>query len=287
MEPAVAGLVLVSAIFHPLWNAMVKGDDWPERAFLALMATFLVASGTHSVLAGADLLSVIDAWPYVLVSSAGLTTYAYNLILTYKKGDLSAYYPIIRSSPLFIVVVGVLFLDHSYSLPLLAGIGLVMGGALVLQHKSGGRLLDDPPTLARALVALAGTGVYSISDSRGVRLVEPMVFMFWVQVLVTPALILLFLRRDRRRPLDLLFTGWRLSPLRYLFAGSICYGSYYLILLAYQWGGDVAAVTATRQVSIPLSVLLGGFFFREKGIPRRIAASLVLTVGIVVIILAR
>ena len=287
METAVAGLVLVSAVLHPLWNALIKGDDRPERAFLALMALFLVFSGTHAVATGADLASGIEAWPYILVSSAGLATYSYNLILTYKRGDLSIYYPIIRSSPLFVVVVGVLFLDATYSLFLLGGIGLVMLGALMLQFRRGARLLDDPGTFARAVVAMAGTGVYSISDARGVRLVEPAVLMFWVQVLVLPTLIVLFLRFGDLRLGALLLAGWRLSPVRYLLSGGICYTSYILILIAYQWGGDVAAVTSVRQVSIPLSVLLGGFFFQEKGIPRRIVASLVLAGGIVVIVFAR
>ena len=287
MEIAVAGLVLVSAVLHPLWNALIKGDDRPERAFLAVMAMFLVFSGAHGVATGADLLSGIEAWPYILISSAGLATYSYNLILTYKRGDLSIYYPIIRSSPLFVVVVGVLFLDATYSLLLLAGIGLVMVGALMLQYRRGTRLLDDPGTFARAVVAMAGTGVYSISDARGVGLVEPPVLMFWVQVLTAPTLAILFLRFGDLRIGALLFAGWRLSPFRYLLAGAICYSSYILILIAYQWGGDVAAVTSVRQVSIPLSVLLGGFFFHEKGIPGRILASLVLTAGIVVIVFAR
>jgi drug/metabolite transporter (DMT)-like permease len=287
VETSVAGLVLVSAILHPLWNALIKGDDRPERAFLALMALFLVFSASHAVATGADLLSGIEAWPYIVVSSAGLATYSYNLILTYKRGDLSIYYPIIRSSPLFVVVVGVLFLDVTYSLLLLAGIGLVMAGALMLQYRRGTRLLADPGTFARAVVAMAGTGIYSISDARGVQLVEPPVLMFWVQVLVLPTLIVLFLRFGDLRLGALMLTGWRLSPFRYLLSGGICYSSYILILIAYQWGGDVAAVTSVRQVSIPLSVLLGGFFFHEKGIPGRILASLVLAAGIVVIVFSR
>jgi len=48
--------------------------------------------------------------------------------------------------------------------------------------------------------------------------------------------------------------------------------------------GDVAAVTAVRQASIPLSVILGGVFLSEGSIVRRLIASLILALGIVLIV---
>ncbi len=286
MEPSIVGLVLLSAILHPLWNALIKSHARPEEAFLALMGMFAAFALIHALATGADLLSVVRVWPFVLISAVGLSTYGYNLVLTLKRGDLSAYYPIVRSSPLFIVIVGVLFLGEHYSPFLLAGIGLVVIGALSLQYRPGTRFLDDPATLARAVLAMFGAGVYSITDSRGVRLVEPMVLLFWVQVLVYPTLVLLFHRFGGHRVRALVLGGWRTPPARNLLTGAICYGSYYLILTAYRMGGEVAAVTAVRQASIPLSVLFGGFYFREEGIPRRLLAALILSVGIVVIVLA-
>ncbi len=283
MELYIAGMVLLSAVLHPIWNALIKGDARPDMAFMALMFMFLFFSGAHGLATGADFLSVAEAWPLVLISSAGLTVYGYTLVLTLKHGDLSAYYPIVRSSPLFIVIVGVLFLEARYTPSLLAGMGLVVGGAIALQYQPGSRFFNDPATLLRALAAMVGSGVYSISDSRGVRLVEPMVFMFWVQVAVIPVLSVLFLRNRGSAPL---FAGWRPRALRYLTLGCVCYGSYILVLFAYRLGGEVAAVTTVRQASIPVSVVLGGFFFKEGNIPRRLVASAVLAAGIVVIVLA-
>ncbi len=283
MELYIAGMVLLSAVLHPIWNALIKGDARPDMAFLALMAMFLFFAGAQGLATGADFLSVAEAWPLVLLSAAGLALYGYNLVLTLKQGDLSAYYPIIRSSPLFIVIVGVLFLDARYTPSLLAGIVLVVGATIALQHRPGSRFLHDPATLLRALAAMVGSGVYSISDSRGVRLVEPAVFMFWVQIAVIPVLSALFFRH---RGSVSMFAGWRPRALRYLFLGCICYGSYILVLYAYRLGGEVAAVTTVRQASIPVSVVLGGFFFKEGSIPRRLAASAVLVAGIIVIVLA-
>jgi len=70
----------------------------------------------------------------------------------------------------------------------------------------------------------------------------------------------------------------------FIVPGVMAYTSYYLILIAFKLGGDVAAVTSVRQASIPISVLLGGFFLREGAILRRLFASLLLAAGIGVII---
>ncbi len=44
----------------------------------------------------------------------------------------------------------------------------------------------------------------------------------------------------------------------YLAGGTANYVSYYLIFVAFSLGGNVAAVTAVRQASIPFAVLIGG-----------------------------
>jgi drug/metabolite transporter (DMT)-like permease len=73
-------------------------------------------------------------------------------------------------------------------------------------------------------------------------------------------------------------------PFHALLLAAIVYASYILILIAYERGGDVAAVTAVRQASIPLSVILGGVFLREESTVRRLIASLILALGIVLIV---
>jgi uncharacterized membrane protein len=68
-----------------------------------------------------------------------------------------------------------------------------------------------------------------------------------------------------------------------LLPGIIAYSSYYLILLAYQSGGEVGAVTALRQTSILISVALGGLFLREGAMARRFIAAGILMFGVILI----
>jgi len=289
MEPTVALLVLVSATMHPIWNALAKRDENPEWVFFSLLLLTTAFGGGHALAVGEDL-SIGRAWPFPLISAAGLSLYGIALVLTLRRGDLSVYYPIIRSSPLFIVLIGYLLLGERYSTSLLLGIALVLGAAFLLQYRRGARLFHDPLTLGLAALAMAGSGTYSISDARGVQLVEPMFMFFWSGALALPvfaAFLWLIHRRRDGSAFARFVAGWTTRPWRHLAVGVLAYASYLLLLTAYKLGGNVAAVTSVRQASIPISVLLGGVLLKEIGIPARFAWSLVLAAGIVVVILSR
>jgi drug/metabolite transporter (DMT)-like permease len=285
LEPEIAGLVLLSAAFHPLWNALVKRDPRPEGAFVGLMAALAVLALVHSLAAGSSLDAILAVWPLAVVSAAGQLLYGVCLVATLKRGDLSAYYPIIRSSPLFVVAFGILFLGEVYGGLMLAGVAAVLLGAFQLQHRPGARLLDDPLTLSLAGLALCGTGIYSIADSRIVRTVAPEVLLFWVQLACIPAYALAA-RALGGAVSGRGLLGWLTAP-RHLLLGAVCYASYFLILTAFRMGGEVAAVTTVRQASIPLSVVIGGWFLGERLMRRRLPASLLVAGGIATVVLAR
>jgi len=289
MDITIAGIVLVSAALHPFRDLMVKKNMFPESAYFACISLWVVFAAVHSVILGFDLWSAAAVWPLVLFSCLGVFLYYMGTMETIKRGDVSVYYPILRSSPLPVVVVGFLALGHRYSLTTLGGIALVLIGAFFLQYKRGTRLFRQPLVMLTALGALAGSGVYSLADAEAMRTVEPMVFLFWVNVLVVlcSAIYIMVMKSPGRSHLTHLFGGWRQTPVMYVMAGLSSYASYYLILTAFQMGGNVAAVTSVRQVSIPLAVILGGLYLKEADTRSRLLWAVVLAAGVVVIILAR
>jgi len=82
-------------------------------------------------------------------------------------------------------------------------------------------------------------------------------------------------------------TGWVETPFRFAFAGVTAYASYYLILITFQMGANVAAVASVRQISIPISVLMGGLILKEARMTGRLAWSGLLALGIVLIALSK
>jgi drug/metabolite transporter (DMT)-like permease len=288
MDPLTAALVLASAALHPLWYALVKRDPDPNAAFVGLNAVFAAIALGHAALRGAGLPAAArEAWPLLVLSAIGQLVYGLSIVLVLRRGDLSAYYPIIRSSPLAIVAVGFLVLGERYRPVLLAGIALVLAGTFALQYRPGVRLLAEPLNFGLAVLAMLGSTGYALTDARLVRRIDPVAVLFWVQVITVPVYAAVYGRGQPGWRFGLPLRAWAASPGRYALVGVMAYASYYLILLAYARGGDPAAVNAVRQVAIPLSVLIGGVWLAEAAMWHRLGAALAIAAGVVVIVLAR
>ncbi|MEE2698167.1 MAG: hypothetical protein VX923_00550 [Pseudomonadota bacterium] len=285
MEINITIMVLLSAILHPVWNAMIKKDPCPEGAFASNGTMLLFLAGAHTLIAGFNFFAITEIWHLLAITAAAKLVYTISLVTMLRLGDLSVYYPIARSSPAFIVLVSALFLGVWYTPLALAGIGMVLVGAFWLQYKRGARFLDNPKVLIFALVALVGSGVNSIADSFAVQVVEPSVIFFWTFVFTLPGFIIFFSLFGRERVSIHSLYPWVRNPLPYIKIGVICYSSYLLILLAYQSGGEAAVVNSVRQAAIPISVIIGGFWLKEADMLQRILASLLLFAGIIVIVL--
>lgn len=285
MTLLVAAMVIASACIHPFWNLLIKGDQDRAASWWLFTIMLSVIGGVVCLLRGADVMSISAVLPLLAMSIFGQYIYGLTLIRIYRHGDLSAYYPIVRASPVGVVILGFLFQGNSYGVLVLAGIALSVAGGFWLQKQPGRRLLDDPLTLLLAVTCMMSTAVYSIVDSQAVRIVAPEVLFFWVETSMVlgylPAFWLLGEKGLVVRAAGLM----RARPFRHLAAGGLAYASYMLILVAYSYGGDVAAVTTVRQLSIPVSVLLGGMVLKEVLLGRRFAASLLLVCGIVLVIL--
>ena len=279
-------MVLASAILHPVWNAMIKRDSCPEGAFVGNGIMLILLAGLHSIIAGHNLFSITEVWPLLIITVLAKLTYTVSLVTMLRRGDLSVYYPIARSSPAFIVIVSSLFLGVLYSPVVLAGISMVFVGAFWLQYKRGMRIQDNPLTLILALLAMAGTGINSIADAQAVQVVAPSVIFFWTFIFTLPGFTLFFVFFGGKQVSTHNLFLWVRNPLTCIRIGVICYASYLLILLAYEAGGEVAMVNSVRQASIPISVFLGGMWLKETNMKQRVLASLLLSTGIVVIVLS-
>ncbi len=93
-------LVLLAAVTHAAWNAIVK-----TSADRFLTATCLLGTGT---VLGVFVLSLVPApspevWPYLMVSVALHAAYHLFLIGAYRMGDLSHVYPLARGSARLLV----------------------------------------------------------------------------------------------------------------------------------------------------------------------------------------
>ena len=282
MELDIVILVLVSATLHPMWNLLIKKNPDPQLGYLFLTMLFGLSALIHGLWAGVDFGAIFSYLPLIGVSILGQLLYGNSLTATLKRGDLSAYYPIIRASPIFVVAFSVLFLGKSYALVILLGIALVVAGGYLLLYRRGTSIFNDPAALGFALIAMSGSGIYSLSDAVLMKSIEPQALAVVVEIAIVPVYAIRWYRQRNTDDTVLAHMNFN-GVIHLLLPGIIAYSSYYLILLAYQSGGEVAAVTALRQASIPISVALGGLFLREGAMARRFIAAGILTFGIILI----
>src|SRR5690349_1196174 len=123
---AVAGLVLLAAVMHAAWNAVVKSDADRTAAMLAVLS---VGLGIGSVLALIAPLPDRAAWPWLLSSSATHAVYYVCLLRAYGSGDLSRVYPIARgTAPALVALVVAPLAGEPVSLVDVIGAGMVSLG---------------------------------------------------------------------------------------------------------------------------------------------------------------
>mgnify|MGYP002525063251 FL=1 len=276
--------MLVSALIHPFRDLILKGVAHPVSCYVGVSLIWLILAGSQVILTGQSFVIPLSVIPFILISSAGLVLYYYGTLSALRRGNMSVYYPIVRSSPIVIVIFSWLALDQEYTLLTLLGIGLMLFGSLMIQKSPGG-LLENPKTFALAVLAMVASAIYALSDAAAMQSVAPAPFLFYTYILVTPMLGAIRAWEDRQldSPFKGVIRGWIKAPWRVLVAGVLSYISYYLVLIAFQLGAEAASVSSVRQASIPVSVILAAILLRESNFLRRISWASLLAVGIVLI----
>jgi len=281
-------LVIFSALLHPVRVFLIKGDNTPEGLTLSVVIIFGFMSFFQIILMGINPWKVFEIWPLIAISSLGLLLHFWCIVKSLRVGDFSVNYPIIRSSPLFVVVAGYIFLNHHYSMEILLGIAIVILSAFMIQYTPGEKYLSKPTSILLAVLAMCFHGIITLADAEAMKYVEPAAFLFIQYLFVTPAMAIIFIltRPSGKNIYEYLFLGWGKKPLRFFLAGFTAYISYLLILYSFRMGANVAAVSSIRQISIPFSVLIGGFFLLEKQMNYRLFWSILLTLGVIIIIVS-
>ena len=287
MDPVVAMLVIGSAVLHPVREVFIKDSACPEGLAYAVMTQFALLAGLHVAVAGSDPWAALEVWPLAVASAVALIAYFLSTVMCLKLGDVSVYYPIMRSSPLFVVVAGHFVLGQHYPFVLLAGIAIVLVSAFLIQYERGNtRLFDNGRALALAVAAMCAHGVITLVDAEAMRSVRPEEFLLLTYMVVLPGMAAVFVatRPRGRGALEHLFAGWWTTPGRFLCAGMLSYVSYCILLVAFHLGGNVAAVASLRQISIPVSVILGAVVLGERRLMGRFGWSALLAFGVALIL---
>ncbi len=262
---------------------MLKGAANPPSAYFGVAVVWVGIAALQVAVGGGGFTLPPEARLAAVLSAIGLGTYYVGTLLALRRGQLSVYYPIIRSSPLAIVGIGWLFLGRTYSGTAVLAIILIVASALLLQ-RSPGQLSDDPRATALAGAAMLGSALYSLADAHAMQHVGVGAFLFWVYILVSLELALASLLIEDGSVPQRLVSGWTSAPWRIVIAALTSYASYQFILLAFRAGADAAVVSAVRQASIPVSIVLAAIILREPKFLQRLIWGALMAVGIAILV---
>lgn len=274
IEPPVLLAVLGAALLHASWNALLKGRGDP------LPATVLVAAGAAGV--AVVLLPFLPApapasWPFIAASSAVQTIYYLLLIATYRDGEVSHAYPLMRGvAPPLVALANGPLTGERLSGGQWGATLLICGGVLVQWLTARGATAPGARrTTAFALLTAGVIAAYTLIDGRGVRLSgAPAAYTLWI-FLLTGAAVCLCTVRGRVRALAAFA---RANPLVAPLGGLATVGSYGIALWA-MTRAPVAAVAALRETSILFATAIAAFILRERIGRTRLAAVALIACG--------
>ena len=292
MTPLSIFLVLLSALIHSSWNIIAKRGNWPLEFFFwgflcgaLLYLPFLAGFGYFPVF-----LSQLSfkAFGITLISSLIQTVYFICLIKAYRMADLSLVYPISRSAPLFTQIWAFLFIGEMVSLQGIVGISLVILGIFVTSVREFHlkRVIPSfhpsPRSYSLALAAALAGSVYVVFDKAGVQILHPLVFGCLINLWMCTFIGLYTWRHKETSLLKV----WHESKKDIIMIAFLQNVGYILILFALQWS-KVSYVISFRQAGVLFGALMGILFLKESHWKTRLTGAIILTLGLVLIGLAK
>ena len=267
-------LILVSALCHAVWSAIIKSSKNP----LSLMGITSVLEVTIFLpLTFTVPFPTLEVWYFLIATVIIHVFYRLNVIYSYRYGDLSYIYPISRgSSCLFVAIISILFLSSDISVAGFVGILIVCIGLFLISYSKNLSFNFRGFTLAKSTAIIITA--YTLVDGVGVRLSENgFSYIYWLFTLNgIPLLIIGLISKDglRKRETYTFRSG--------IAAGVFATSSYAIVVWSMQFI-EIAYVSSIREISIVFAAIIGMLFLFEKNAKSRIIPSILIVSGISVV----
>jgi len=272
---------------HAGWNLFAR-QQRSEIIFFSRMLTVTAVIGFLPAVLSEILTHSLTFKAWICVAGSGLCcgAYFYFLARAYESSDFTIVYPIARSLPVLFVGIGDVLRGRYLSLGGWIGILLVVSGCFFTPLHSfrdfSFRRYFNRTSLWMLLTAL-GTVGYTLLDKVASEIVQqgPATaarygYIFFLISCVTYRALLKIFKIKKQNSNSV---GWKLPVL----AACLNFGSYWLVLWAYQLTQFASYVVAFRQFSIIIGVILAFTIYKEKGLLVRLTGTLLLTAGLVII----
>lgn len=269
-------LVTASGLAHSVWNLLAKKSR-DKAVFLWLIFSFTTIPLLPYLVW--ELIHLDGGWVTLVLSFAFQAAYGLLLSLSYREGDMSQVYPIMRGTGMFLVpLLGMLIWHESLSVwGWLALLIMLLCFFSLSGWPAPGRRVAMRPVLLALGVGLCTAG-YVTMDKFNLQHLSALSLLALGNLGVMAALTPAALRKGKLRAE---WTGrWKQT-----LAGAVLSpGSYLLFLLAIPYA-PIGLISPIRECGTVFAAIFGVLLLKESQGFRRIVSSAVMAAAIVTVAL--
>ncbi|KAA0257966.1 EamA family transporter [Deferribacter autotrophicus] len=252
-------LVLVSALFHSLWNILLKkSDNKYFYNFYMHLANFIIFSFAYVIFFRRylylDKITIFVAF----IASTFFTFYHLFLSTAYNYDDISKLYPVTTVSPLFVTLWAVLFLKEKIDIVSFIGIIFIIFGVVIIGNIKNIKISRNKGIIYALLAAFAYS-LGAIIDKLGVSSGNFILYVYTLTFFMTLYMFIFNRNYVKGNSADY----FKKNVWKIFLGGGVLFFSF----LTYRYGlkmVNVSYATALRQVNTIFGIFWGYVFFKEK-----------------------
>ena len=284
-------LILLAALLHASWNLAVKSSGGGKMLSFYSALTVMLFWGpvnfglwTFSPESSPTEWNSL-AWMVVGASAVVHALYIACLFHGYEVAPLSVVYPIARgTAPLLSACAALFLFSENLTVSSAFGIAAITGGVVCLSWK--GRVVEEErDRITKGLFWGGLTGMtialYTLLDGYAVKTLglNPLSVDYLANVLRAPLLVPFVLRT---RAAELTKAHWRAILAITIFGPA----AYILVMFAMRLA-PLSHVAPARELSLLIGVFFSGHFLKEEERNKRLAAALLIAVGVLLLTASR
>jgi drug/metabolite transporter (DMT)-like permease len=278
VDPFVFGAVLVAAACHASWNALIKIRLDP---FLAIVLISALAGIVALPLLFFVPVPPLAAWPWLIASVITHVGYYVGLSSAYRLGDMGQVYPIARgTAPLMTAAGGALLVGENFSLTGWGGIVGLTSGVFLLSMRASGDLAHlNRRAVGFALFTAVTICCYSLVDGIGARTAgNAHSYALWLFVIDGAFITGIAVLWRGTGAIPAMARYWKSG----LIGGVLSLVAYWIVIWA-MTVAPIALVAALRETSVLFAAAIAVVILKEPLRPLRIAAAMLIVLGIALI----